>query len=186
MPVRAAPAQRWLRPGCKGPGGDGSTLFLRTTFGVLVSRDAGASWRWICERALGYEGRWDPPTAVTRDGRLWVGLDNGLGSTLDGCKTDVSHELDGETVKDLTTDARGETLWAITGTPNKPSAVWRRRFGGGGKWERLGGKGLESMNLLTIEVAPSKLARLYVSGEPYDTVRGRLFRKNCPFVNSLQ
>ncbi|MBA3780037.1 MAG: pseudouridine-5'-phosphate glycosidase [Chloroflexi bacterium] len=57
------------------PSSDGSTIFLRATFGILVSRDAGKTWQWICERALGYEGSWDPPIAVTRDGRLWVGLD---------------------------------------------------------------------------------------------------------------
>src|SRR5262245_46688717 len=51
------------------PGTDGKTVFLRTTFGVLVSRDRGEHWRWICERALGYGGQWDPAIAVTRDGR---------------------------------------------------------------------------------------------------------------------
>lgn len=157
------------------PGSDGSTVFLRTTFGILVSRDGGARWRWICERALGYEGTWDPPVAATRDGRLWVGLDSGLVSTVDGCRVDDSPELAGETVKDLTTDARGETLWAITGTPGKKSWVWRRSPGG--PWKRLG-SGLDDVNVMTIEVAPSKPSRVYVSGQPYSTIRGRLYRSD--------
>ncbi len=154
--------------------GDPSTLYLRATFGVLVSRDAGKSWRWICERALGYEGQWDPPVAATRDGRLWVGLEDGLVSTHDGCDLEAVSELDGHTVKDLTTDPRGETLWAITGAPGKKSFVWRRSPGK--KFERLAG--MDDTNLMTIEVAPSNPSRVYLSGQPYSTIRGQIFRSN--------
>ena len=63
------------------PGGDPNLVVLRTTFGIVVSRDAGKSWSWICERALGFTGEWDPPLAVTKDGRIWVGLSDGLRST---------------------------------------------------------------------------------------------------------
>jgi hypothetical protein len=155
------------------PGSDGSTLFLRATFGVLVSRDAGKTWHWVCERALGYDGQWDPPIAVTKDGRLWVGLERGLVSTVDGCTVDTATELDGEQVKDLTTDPKGETLWAITGAPDKRGAVWRR----GTKWERMGFMP-EGIHPMTIEVAPSRPSRIYVSGQPYGTVRGSLFRSD--------
>lgn len=154
--------------------GRGDVLFLRTTFGILVSRDAGLSWQWICERALGYEGQWDPPIAVTRDGRLWVGLPNGLASTADGCAVDFVPELAGETIKDLTVDARGDVLYAIVGAPGKRAAVFRKKD----RWERLASKGLDDLNLLTIEVAPTRDTRIYVSGEPYDTVRGRLYRSD--------
>lgn len=161
------------------PGGDGSTVFLRATFGVLLSRDAGKTWRWICERALGYEGTWDPPIAVTRDGRLWVGLERGLSSTLDGCTVDTSAELAGEQVKDLTIDPRGETLWALTGAPDKRGAIWRRSItdGGTGTWQRMGLLP-EDVNPMTLEVAPSRPSRIYVTGQPYRTVRGQLFRSD--------
>ena len=158
------------------PGTDGQKLFMRTTFGILETVDGGKSWHWICEKALGYEGQWDPPIAVTKDGRLWVGLDHGLASTVDGCLVDTASELEGNTVKDLTTDGTGEILFAITGKPGVPSAVWRRSLDG--KWQRLGSKSLETLNLLTIEVAPSKPSRIYVAGEPYDTIRGRLYRSD--------
>jgi hypothetical protein len=156
------------------PGSDGSTLFLRATFGILVSRDAGATWRWICERALGYEGSWDPPIAVTRDGRLWVGLERGLVSTLDGCTIDAATELDGEQIKDLTVDAKGETVWALTGAPEKRGAIWRRSAG---KWERMGLLP-DGINPMTLEVAPSRPSRVYVTGQPYGTIRGWLWRSD--------
>ena len=157
------------------PGSDGSTIFLRTTFGILVSRDAGASWQWICERALGYDGSWDPPIAVTRDGRLWVGLERGLVSTVDGCTVETAAELAGEQVKDLTVDPKGETLWALTGAPEKAGAIWRRSPSA--KWERMGAIPA-NINPMTLEVAPSKPSRIYVSGQPYGTVRGWLWRSD--------
>lgn len=161
------------------PGGDGSTVFLRATFGILVSRDAGRSWRWICERALGYEGAWDPPIAVTRDGRLWVGLERGLVSTVDGCTVETSPELTGEQIVDLTTDPRGETLWALTGAPDKRGAIWRRSTAGdgGATWERMG-QMPEDIHPMTLEVAPSKPSRIYVTAQPYGTVRGWLWRSD--------
>ncbi|MBL8611026.1 MAG: hypothetical protein JNL38_27030, partial [Myxococcales bacterium] len=59
------------------PGSDGTVLYLRATFGLLVSRDAGKTWRWVCEEAMGFSGTWDPPVAVTKGGRIWVGLEKG-------------------------------------------------------------------------------------------------------------
>lgn len=147
---------------------------MRTTFGILESDDGGKSWRWICEKVLGYDGQWDPPIAVTKDGRLWVGLDHGLASTVDGCLVDTESALDGHTVKDLTTDGTGEILYAITGKAGSPSAAWRRDKTG--KWTRLAGStAFETMNLMTIDVAPSDASRIYVSGQPYETIRGRLY-----------
>jgi len=152
---------------------------MRATFGILVSRDAGRSWQWVCERALGYAGTWDPPVAVTRDGRLWVGLERGLVSTLDGCTVDTSPELAGETVKDLTTDLAGETIWALTGAPDRRGAIWRRSRAEGApaRWERVG-QLPEGLNPMTLEVAPSSPSRLYVTAQPWETVRGWLLRSD--------
>ncbi len=153
--------------------GDASTFFLRATFGILVSRDKGTSWRWICERAMGYGGQWDPPIAVTRDGRLWVGLDDGLVSTRDGCEVGRVPELDGHTVKDLTVDPTGNAVWAITGAPGKTSYVWKLAHVGE-RFERLAR--FDDTNLMTLEVAPSDPKYVYVSGQPYSTIRGQIFR----------
>lgn len=156
------------------PGGDKNIVYLRATFGVLLSKDGGKTWRWICERALGYDGQWDPPITLTHDGRLWVGLETGLASTRDGCELELTPELEGQTVKDLTTDLKGETLWAITGAPGKRSFVWRRLQGK--KFERLAG--MDDTNFMTIEVAPSSASRVYVSGQSYSTIRGQIFRSD--------
>lgn len=153
------------------PRSDGATVFLRATFGILLSRDAGKTWRWMCERALGYDGMWDPPIAATRDGRLWIGLERGLSSTLDGCLVELATELAGETVKDLTVDPSGDILYALTGSPEKRGALWRKA--GAAKFERLGPTP-EGFNPMTLEVAPSKPARIWVSGQTTGSIRGQL------------
>lgn len=155
--------------------GDPSTVYLRSTFGILQSKDGGKTWRWICEKALGYEGQWDPSIAVTRDGRLWVGLETGVTSSADGCKFERAPELEGETVKDITTDGKGETVYIATGAPGKVGHVWRHKPGATA-WEKLWP--LDDVNVMTIDVAPSNPQRVYLSGESYSTIRGQIFRSD--------
>jgi hypothetical protein len=144
------------------PGGDGSAVVLRATFGVLLSRDGGAKFRWLCEQAMGFSSTWDPPITVTRDARLWIALSDGLRVTTGGCDVIDVPALKGELVADLTTDARGERVYLITSTPDKVAHVWRSK---GESFERLG-PGVSGMRFDTIEVAPSKPARLYLTGAP--------------------
>jgi hypothetical protein len=40
--------------------GDNHSLYVATTFGLLVSHDDGCSFRWICEQNIGYGGTFDP------------------------------------------------------------------------------------------------------------------------------
>lgn len=148
------------------------TVYLRATFGLLASRDGGKSFRFLCEQRFGYTGAWDPPIEATGDGRLFVGRADGLASTIDGCHVDEEAALAGETVKDLTTDGARTTLFAITSTPGKLSHVWKRTPEG--TWQKLG-KGLPDTNWLTIDVAPSRPTRVYVSGQPTGEVRGRIY-----------
>ena len=157
------------------PGGDGSTLYLRTTFGLLVSRDGGKKFRWICEQALGFTSQWDPPIALTKDGRLFIGREDGVLSTKDGCTFERDHAMDGYTVKDFTVDPTGTVVFAITSGLAKTAYVWRRPPGG--SWKRLG-QGFPEMNLMTIDVAPSNAKRIYMTGQPNTSVRGGIFRSD--------
>ncbi len=107
--------------------GDASRVFLRATFGVLASFDAGASWRWLCEDAIGFSGTWDPPIAATSDARLYMGLEHGLAWTSDTCIIHAMPEVAGELVSDVS--AAGADLFFATSTPTKPGAIWRVRSG---------------------------------------------------------
>ena len=66
--------------------GKPDALVLRTTFGVLFSNDAGKTWDWVCERAVGYGGVWDPPIAAFANGTVIAGTIDGLAVSPDhGC-----------------------------------------------------------------------------------------------------
>ncbi len=159
------------------PGSDGKTVFLRATFGVLVSRDAGATWSWICEQAMGFSGTWDPPIAATRDGRLWSGLPDGLSSTQDGCDVIRVPELTGESVVDLTTEPGGDRVVVVTSTPGKPAFVWRRP-NAKAPFARLGA-GVTGVSFDTVDVAPSKPTRVYATAAPVGGgKRAHLFRSD--------
>ena len=144
-------------------GGDPNLIALRTTFGIIVSHDAGKTWSWICEAALGFNGVWDAPIAITKDGRLWVGLVDGLRTTRDGCTTDDVPEFHGDRVTDLAVDGTGENLVVLTSPLDRPSRV--SIVHANGKVEKIGGA-FSGFQLLTVESAPSS-GKLYVSGAPF-------------------
>lgn len=155
------------------PGGDPNLVVLRTTFGIVVSRDAGKSWSWICERALGFTGEWDPPLAVTKDGRIWVGLSDGLRSTRDGCGTEEVMALRGSPISDLAVDGTGENLLVLSSKVDGPATVAILRKNGA--LEKVAGS-FPGLELRTGDIAAS--GKIYVTGVPFDASakpRGHLF-----------
>ena len=67
---------------------DPSFFVMETSFGVLVSHDTGASWNWICERAVGYglDGGIEDPAIGLTSSAILAGLRAGLSSSTDlGC-----------------------------------------------------------------------------------------------------
>ena len=56
---------------------DPAHIVVRTTFGVVTTRDAGTAWDWICEEAAGYSN-YEPPIAVTGNGSVLAGLSTGV------------------------------------------------------------------------------------------------------------
>lgn len=55
------------------------------TFGVLLSHDGGATWQWMCEKAVGYGGMYDPIYAYSASGALFATTFDGLKVNRDGC-----------------------------------------------------------------------------------------------------
>ena len=42
---------------------DAKTMALRSTYGIVVTRDGGKTWRWVCEEAVGAVGDSEPTLA---------------------------------------------------------------------------------------------------------------------------
>jgi hypothetical protein len=65
--------------------GDGQKIQAGATFGLIRSEDGGATWRWYCERAIGYGGTYDPDYAYTDTGALFATTFDGLKVMRDDC-----------------------------------------------------------------------------------------------------
>jgi hypothetical protein len=148
-------------------------LVLRTTFGLLVSADAGMSWTWICEEAVGFaRPQEDPAIAILAGGRLLAGLSVGLAQASDtycawefAVLSDTPLELVDLTVRPLAPESAVALAWERT---EANAFGYRSRFFGttnaGASWEDYGSGIDPSVLVLTIDVAPSDPRRLYASG----------------------
>ncbi len=150
---------------------DASAIYARTTFGLLVSRDDGCSFRWVCERALGYAGDFDPKLAVSTDGTLFAATYGGLRvSRDDGCTwTEATAELParapgriaGMWIDAIDIAATGE-IWIATAESAAPNNVYRSSDNG----MTFEPRNLHSPTVWwkSVRVAPSNARRIYVTG----------------------
>jgi hypothetical protein len=92
-------------------------MVLRATFGILISRDHGKSWNWICESAVGYGTTEDPALTVMSGGALLASSAEGLAvSRDDGCGWSFAGgPLDKQVLIDGT--VRGDGALVISATP---------------------------------------------------------------------
>ena len=58
--------------------GDARHLFARTTYGMIQTTDGGATWQWVCEKAVGYAGTIDPAVGIMGDGTTLAAVFDGL------------------------------------------------------------------------------------------------------------
>jgi len=162
-----------------GPGAAGDVIALRATFGLLVSRDGGRRFQWVCEDALfdpfPVSKSPDPPIAVSASGAVLYGFEWGV-RALDGCTQETASNTDETTIVDLATDPSGETVWAVEGVPGERNAVLSaptRTM----RFERLS-VAPEPILWLTLDVAPSRTTRLYLTGTAERTGAPVLFRSD--------
>lgn len=82
---------------------DDQRLILRTTFGLLVSKDRGGSWHWVCDQAIPLSGSEDPMIAITPNGNTLATTFQGLAlSTSAGCDwSNVGGDLNEQVFIDL-------------------------------------------------------------------------------------
>ncbi len=146
-----------------GPGPSNETLVLRTTFGLIVSRDFGRTWGWVCEGAYDLAATMrDPTVAVGVGGRVTVTLPDGMMfSTPDFCTWTPSVGSPRSSVVDVAQDARGATLVAAAG-PNGTDDRLLVSHDGGRTW--TAGATVPDLFSETVEVAPSDPRRIYLSG----------------------
>ena len=86
---------------------DSKGVLVRTTFGLLSSRDGGGTWRWICDQAIGSPETDEPPWVVTPKGTIVGATSTGVVASRDGgCSFTRSTEV----LKGLVVRQNGELL----------------------------------------------------------------------------
>jgi photosystem II stability/assembly factor-like uncharacterized protein len=68
--------------------GNESDVAVGLTFGLVISHDAGKTWAWICEDAVGYSGTYDPHYAYSSSGGLFATSFHGVKVERDTCTFD--------------------------------------------------------------------------------------------------
>lgn len=147
---------------------DSERFVVRTTFGVLESRDAGASFSWICEKALELADQEDPMLAVTDDGSIVAStLDGVLVGGRDECGFRQVPELLDEIVPDLTldrSDPRRVLAFRARGLfDNQFESQLMLSEDNGESFAPLGGLLSPELLPLSVDFAPSDSERIYLT-----------------------
>jgi MYXO-CTERM domain-containing protein len=151
---------------------DPTFLVLRTSYGLLVSRDRGTNWDWVCESAFGNSGTYDPPIAIAAGKTLFLGTFAGLRvSESGGCSWAKKPPLDARYVLDVATrpGAPNETI-AVTNNGITTAdggfgyESWVARSSDGAKTWNLVGTALDPTLVVdTVDFARGDADRVYVS-----------------------
>jgi photosystem II stability/assembly factor-like uncharacterized protein len=150
------------------------TLLVRATYGLLLTRNDGEEWSWICEDAVGFGGTEDPMLAFAADGRILAATFEGLSVSQDtGCDWGFAGGgLAGFYAIDLAMDkgdpSHGLLLVSNDGAADAGSGGYVTELwdtaDDGATWTRAGGSLPPSFVGLTVDSAPSDPNRVYVSG----------------------
>ena len=153
------------------PPGESHTSLVRTTFGLLVSRDDGCSFHWVCERAIGYGGEFDPKYAIATDGTIFATTFTGLRVSRDGgCSwaTATAEAATGDPgrIADIWIDAIdiGPTgdVWVVTAESARANNVYRSTDNGLTFEHRNNNS--PTIWWKSVKVARGNQQRVYVSG----------------------
>lgn len=151
--------------------GDAQSVYIRATFGLLISHDDGCSFRWVCEQAVGYGGEFDPKYAVAQDGTLFATTFTGLRVSRDGgCswRTATEEQPDGTPgriaglwIDALDVAANGD-VWVATAVSGRSNDVYRSTDNG----VTFAARNQESPTIWwkSVKVAPTDPARVYLTG----------------------
>jgi hypothetical protein len=144
---------------------DPNVIVVRTSFGLVVSEDAGTTWRWICRTVIGSRDAEDPTTTVMSNGAVLMGLFDGLLSS-DPTRCDFDFrapDLTERVVIDLARDpADPSRAFAVTSDGLRLNGVYRTDDDGA-TFVPVAPE-IDMILFEKLRIAPSMPMRLYLSG----------------------
>jgi photosystem II stability/assembly factor-like uncharacterized protein len=136
------------------------------SFGLVLSRDNGATWYWMCEAAIGYGGTYDPDYAFTSTGALFATTFDGMQVARDGCT--FRPPLGSKFVSTITQGPDGRLYHgaADTVSPGNPgdANIYRSDDDGATWLPSPMPPGVVNDWWQSLEVAPSNADRVYLTG----------------------
>ena len=146
-------------------------IYLQVTFGMLESHDAGATWRWVCEEAIGYSGNYDPDYAVSSSGALYATTFDGLKILRDGCQFTTT-SFGATMFTQVANDPTGGKIYACASdaTTTTPDHKCYVTTNDGTSWNPIA-TGLSGTEVWwsDMEVAPSNPQIIYLAGYTFPT-----------------
>jgi hypothetical protein len=146
-------------------GHDGDIVVV-LTYGLVISHDRGATWQWMCERAVGYSnlgGGFVPHIAYTESGAIFATAFTGLTVDRDGCTFGPTPA--GTAFISLDTVAPDHALYYAASDSNAPDTNLYKSTDDGMTFERFATPGSTPDDWWqTLVIAPSDPGRLYLSG----------------------
>lgn len=148
-----------FRPGAE------NEILAGMSFGLLVSKDGGATWRWFCEDALPYGGMYDPDYTIMTSGTYFATTFDGLKVNRDGCQFELTPLAPpAPDIKFFSVTARGpdNTFYAAAADP-KDGQIYKSTDDGL-SFTPLSSPGNLGDWWQSLEVAPTDPMRLYLTG----------------------
>ncbi len=138
------------------------------TFGLLLSEDGGASWRWMCEAAVKYGGQYDPDYAYTSSNALFATTFDGSLVNRNGCEFELTPH--GNKFVSAVSQGPDGALYTALAQPANPtvndpgdSAIYKSTDNGL-TFPTSAAPGQVNDWWNSVEVAPSDPNRVYLSG----------------------
>ncbi len=166
---------------------DPNAVYLRVTFGLLVSRDRGKTWDWVCEQAIGFSGVEDPMYASTPNGSIIGTTFQGVTQSRDDACTwsFATGALEKQVFIDLSQNpSDAKNVVAYASSYDKQDDAGNILFNNrvfetkdeGASWAELPGALDQSLLGYTIDLTKSDPDRLYLTAvrDPGTTPRGYL------------
>ena len=157
---------------------DPAHVLVRSTFGLLQTFDAGASWTWVCEEAVSPRGFRDPEALIMGDGGELLGLIDGIArGDRSGCAwTRELSGIDGRAVNDMIrhpTEAARAYAAVIVPLDGLYGGQILTTADGGGSWTPIGDVLMDTYPV-TIEIAASRPERLYLGANDSSISNGSI------------
>jgi hypothetical protein len=146
--------------------GNDQDIVAGMTFGLVTSHDGGATWQWMCERAVGYGGMYDPDyvyTAAGGDpsgGAVFATTFDGLKVMRDGCSFNATPP--GMTFVSKVEEGPDGALYYAAADPND-SKIYKSTDNGV-TFPTSAAPGMNNDWWQSIMIAPSAASRVYLTG----------------------